>query len=162
MTISERMAAELASEAAMTRRLLERIPDDKLDWKPAGDLQTIGWNARHLVEIVDWAPGILSQNEFDISPPGGQAYERPATTSTKDVLQAFDASVAESISAFQGVPDQVMDESWALKAGGQVLFTMKKEACLRKWVFSHTAHHRGILTVYLRLAGVQFRSVYEE
>ncbi len=62
----------------------------------------------------------------------------------------------------KGVPDSVMDEPWSLKMGGQVLFTMAKGECLRKWVFSHTAHHRGILTVYLRLAGVQFPSVYEE
>jgi uncharacterized damage-inducible protein DinB len=74
----------------------------------------------------------------------------------------FDDHCNKALRALQGVPDSVMDELWSLKMGGQILFTMQKGDCLRKWVFSHTAHHRGILSVYLRMAGVQVRSVYEE
>jgi uncharacterized damage-inducible protein DinB len=162
MLISESMAEELAGEAAMTRKLLARIPDERLKWQPADNLHTISWNASHLVEIVGWVPGILSHSEFDIAPVGEQPYVTPEATSTRRLLETFDASLAVALRALPGVADAVMDEPWSLKMGGQVLFTMKKGACLRKWVFSHSAHHRGILTAYLRFAGVQFPSIYEE
>lgn len=77
-------------------------------------------------------------------------------------LMAKDLAMESAMTRLNGVPDSVMDESWSLKMGGHVLFTMKKGDCLRKWVFSHSAHHRGILSVYLRMAGVPITSVYEE
>jgi len=162
MLISELMATELTSEMAMTRSLLARITEEKLEWQPAGDLHSIAWNASHLVEIVGWAPGILAQSEWDIAPVGGEAYVAPAVTETRQLLEVFDEHGKKAISALQGVPDSVMDEPWSLKMGGQVIFTMNKGDCIRKWVFSHSAHHRGILSVYLRMAGVQFPSIYEE
>jgi uncharacterized damage-inducible protein DinB len=162
MLISELMAKELVTETAMTRSLLSNIPDDKLNWQPPRELHSIGWNASHLVEIVGWVPGILEQIEWDIAPEGQQPYEAPVATQTSQLLEMFDDHCNKALRALQGVPDSVMDELWSLKMGGQILFTMQKGDCLRKWVFSHTAHHRGILSVYLRMAGVQVRSVYEE
>ena len=162
MLISELTASELADETAMTRRLLARIPEDKLAWQPTGELHSIAWNATHLVEIVGWVPGILGQSEFDIAPVGGEAYVVPDVTQTNQLLEMFDNCRTEAIAALKGVPDSVMDETWSLKMGGQILFTMKKGDCLRKWVFSHSAHHRGILATYLRMAGLQFPSIYEE
>ncbi len=162
MLISELMATELASEMELTRRLLARIPDEKLQWQPAKDLHTIGWNATHLVEIIGWVPGILSDSEFDIAPECGEPYVPPEVTHANEHLETFDVHSANALAALQGVPDAVMDEPWSLKMGGQTLFTMKKGDCLRKWVFCHSAHHRGILSVYLRMAGVQFPSIYEE
>lgn len=162
MLISESMILELPSEMAMTRRLLARIPDDKLDWKPADDLHTIAWNANHLVEIIGWVPGIVGQSEWDIAPVGAEPYVPPAITQVSQLLDLFDTNSNLAINALQSVPDSVMKESWSLKMGGQALFTMNKDDCIRKWVFSHSAHHRGILSVYLRMAGLQFPSIYEE
>lgn len=160
--ISEMMADELAGEMAMTRRLLARIPGDKLAWKPADYLHTIGWNAAHLTETIGWIPGILAEGSFDMKPVGGEPYVTPEATDVLKVLEKFDAYQAAALAAFQGVPDSVMGEPWSLKMGGQTLFTMRKGDCIRKWVFSHSAHHRGILSVYLRMAGVVFPSIYEE
>jgi len=162
MLIFELMASELTSELAMTRNLLARIPREKLEWQPPGGLHSIAWNASHLVEIVGWVPGILGQSEWDIAPVGGEAYVTPEVTETSQLLEMIEDSGKKAISALHGVPDSVMDEPWSLKMGGQILFTMKKGDCIRKWVFSHSAHHRGILSVYLRMAGVQFPSIYEE
>lgn len=162
MLISEQMATELSAESAMTRSLLTKIPDDKLTWKAADGCQSIGWNATHLVEILGWVPGILCASEFDIAPIDGEPYVPKVAEHTSELLAGFDEALQGALEALKGVPDSVMDEPWSLKMGGQVLFTMAKGACLRKWVFSHTAHHRGILTAYLRLAGIQFPSVYEE
>ena len=160
--ISEMMADELAGEMAMTRRLLARIPGDKLAWKPADELHTIGWNAAHLTETIGWIPGILAEGSFDMAPVGGEPYVTPEATDVLQVLEKFDAYQAAALAALQGVPDSVMGEPWSLKMGGQTLFTMRKGDCIRKWVFSHSAHHRGILSVYLRMAGVLFPSIYEE
>lgn len=162
MLISELMVHELPGEAQMTRRLLERIPDDKLGWKPAADLHTIGWNASHLVETMSWIPGVVCGSEWDIAPVGCEPFTMVEVKSMSELLKSFDSNVANAIAALRGVTDAVMNEEWSLKMGGQTLFTMKKGDCIRKWVFSHSAHHRGILSAYLRLAGVQFTSIYEE
>jgi uncharacterized damage-inducible protein DinB len=162
MLISELMAPELANEMAMTRKLLARVPADKLGWKPIESLHTIGWNAAHLVEIAGWVPGIVGESELDIAPVGSEPFVTSEPTDTKPLLKTFDENLAKSLALLEGVPDSVMDEPWSLKMGGQILFTMKKGDCLRKWVFTHTAHHRGILSVYLRMAGVQIPSIYEE
>ncbi len=162
MLISELMTTELASEMSMTRSLLARIPDDKLDWRPTGQPHSIAWNASHLVEIVGWVPGIVGQSEWDVAPVGAPPYVAPTVTQASQLLETFDGNRQKAIDVLQGVPDSVMDEPWSLKMGGQTLFTMKKGDRLRKWVFSHSAHHRGILSVYLRMAGLQFPSIYEE
>jgi uncharacterized damage-inducible protein DinB len=161
MTIAELMAPELKAEAALTRGLLEKVPDDKLGWRPMEGLQTIGWNAVHLAEIAGWVPMILGVSELDIAPVGGPPYTPPTASDVKDVLRQFDDNLAKSLAAFRGVPDSVMDEPWTMKMGGQTIFTMKKGDCVRKWIFTHTAHHRGILSAYLRLAGVPHTSIYE-
>ncbi len=161
MLISERMVPEFTREMAVTRTLLARVPDDKVDWSPGSGLQSIGWNASHLAEIAGWVPVIVSQAELDIAPPGGEAMPPPTKKGVAQLLEHFDANAAASLATLRGAPDAVMAESWTMKAGGQVLFTMTKGDCLRKWVFSHTAHHRGILSAYLRMAGVRHDSLYE-
>ena len=163
MLISELMAVDLANEMAMTRNLLAKIPEDRLEWHPnAGNLHTISWNASHLVEIVGWVPGILTKSDWDIAPVGEEPYVAPKIAKTSQLLEMFDDESKKAIHALKGVADSVMEEPWSLKMAGQILFTMKKGDCLRKWVFSHTAHHRGILSVYLRMAGLEFSSIYEE
>jgi uncharacterized damage-inducible protein DinB len=159
--ISELMVPEFTREMAVTRALLAKVPDDKLDWSPGSGLQTIGWNASHLAEIAGWIPVIVQQAELDIAPPGGEAMPPSAKKNVAQLLKHFDANTAASLAALKGVSDAVMAEPWTMKAGGQVLFTMTKGDCLRKWVFSHTAHHRGILSADLRLAGVPHSSIYE-
>jgi uncharacterized damage-inducible protein DinB len=162
MLISELMVAELVPEMAMTRGLLAKIPDDKLNWQPPGELHSIHWNACHLVEIIGWTQGIIERSEWDIAPVGGPAYVPPQVDRVSQLVAMLDDQAQKALAVLRGVPDSVMEQPWSLKAGGQILFTMNKGACLRKWVFSHSAHHRGILSAYLRMAGVRFPSIYEE
>ncbi len=108
------------------------------------------------------APGIVGKSEWDIAPIGEQPYVAPAMTNTSQMLDLFDENTQTAVNSLRGVPDSVMYEPWSLKMGGQTLFTMNKGDCIRKWVFSHSAHHRGILSAYLRMAGLQFPSIYEE
>ncbi len=161
MLISELMASALVAEMGMTRNLLAKVTAETLKWSPPGDLHSIGWNATHLTEIVGWVPGVVTRAEWDITPACGEPLVTPEITRPDELLERFDAHGKRALDALEGVPDSVMDEPWSLKMGGQTLFTMKKGECLRKWVFSHSAHHRGILSVYLRMAGLQFPSIYE-
>ena len=163
MTIAQLMIPELKREAEMTRRLLARVPADKLAFTPGHGLHTVGWNASHLAEIVGWVPMIVNAPGLDLA--AVDAEQSAAAARSNDLaalLKTFDANLVNSLAALEGVSDARMDEPWTMSMGGQELFTMKKGDCLRKWVFTHTAHHRGILSALLRLAGVPHGSIYEE
>lgn len=160
MTIAQLMIPELKAEAAMTRKLLARIPNDKLSFTPGKGVKTIAWNAAHLAEIIGWVDGTINGDGLDLSAYEGMS--RPDPTDIAAVLKTFDEGLAQSLKALEGVSDEKMAEPWSMRNGDVVYFTITKEECLRKWVFTHTAHHRGILSVLLRLAGVEHGSIYEE
>ncbi|HEV7299391.1 MAG TPA: DinB family protein [Tepidisphaeraceae bacterium] len=161
MTIAQLMIPELSREAETTRRLLARIPADKLDFTPGHGLHTIGWNASHLVEIVGWVPGIVNEPGLDLAAVDAEQQAAP-TGDVAAMLARFDSNLAGSLAALEGVSDETMAQSWTMRMGQHEIFTMAKGDCLRKWVFTHTAHHRGILSATLRLAGVSHGSIYEE
>lgn len=160
MTIAQLMIPELKAEAEMTRRLLARIPNDKLAFSPGKGIKTIAWNAAHLAEIVGWVPWTLDGDGLDLAQFEGQKLVDP--TDIAAVLKTFDENLAKSLKSLEGVSDAKMAEPWTMRHGETVYFTIEKGVCLRKWVFTHTAHHRGILSVLLRLAGVEHGSIYEE
>ena len=164
MTIAQHMKAELKSEAELTRGLIAHIPADKLGFSPGHGMHTIGWNASHLVEAVGWVPGILNSPGMDVAAVDAEqaAASLAISTDVAAMLRMFDENLANSLAALEVASDARMDETWTMSMGTQVLFTMKKGACLHKWVFTHTAHHRGILSTMLRLAGVQHSSIYEQ
>jgi len=164
MNIARRMKAELKSEAEMTRRLIARIPADKLRFSPGHGLHTIGWNASHLVSVLEWVPGILNGPGFDLADVDAElaAATLARETDLTALLTSFDENLTMSLAALEVASDAQMAEPWTMSMGAQVIFTMNKGDCLNKWVFVHTAHHRGILSVLLRLAGVEHGSIYEE
>ena len=164
MTIAEQMIPELKSEAVMTRKLLARVPQDKLSFTPGHGVHTIGWNASHLTDIVGWVPMIVNEPGLDLATMDPKEREAGIARS-KDIaaaLKQFDDNLAKSIAALQGVSDATMAQTWTMRAGPQEILTMKKGDCLRKWIFTHTAHHRAVLSTLLRLAGVEHGSIYEE
>ena len=162
-TIAQLMLPELKSEAAMTRSLLAKVPQGQMDFSPGHGLHTIGWNASHLADIVGWVPGTLDEPGMDLAdfdPAEAAAAVKAATP--QSVLNSFDENLAKAVAALESADDAQMAEPWSMKMNGQTLWTMPKADVLRKWVFSHTAHHRGVLSTLLRLAGVEHTSVYEE
>lgn len=160
MTIAEQMTDELKAETAMTRKLLAKIPDDKLAFTPGSGLHTIGWNANHLADIVGWVGGIVHEDGMDLADPA-QQFNPAEATELRPVLEKLDANLAKSIEQLKGVSDEKLAETWTMSMNKQPLFAMKKRDCVRKWVFGHLAHHRGAMSVTLRLAGVSFESIYE-
>ena len=121
MSMIEALIQELTQEADTTRRVLERVPGDQLAWKPHAKSNTIGWNACHLAEIPGWAANILTEPFFDMNPSGSDPYKTPEMKSRKQILDFFDANVAEAKKAIAGMKDSALMETWQFKDNGTVL-----------------------------------------
>ncbi len=161
MTIAKLILPEIDDEMARTRAILAAVPKEQLEWLPAEGLHTIGWNANHLAEIVGWTQPILLEDEFDVAPVGGKPYETPSIDEPAEILAAFDANLKAARNSIESASDELMAQEWSMKMGGQALFTMSKVDCIRKWVLNHSVHHRGILSVYLRMRGVEVTPAYD-
>jgi uncharacterized damage-inducible protein DinB len=157
---AERVLSEFDHEMANTRKVLERVPDEKLDWQPHPKSHTIGWNAAHLAEMPGWIVPTLTQPYMDIAPVGGEPYRTPKLTSRQEILDAFDKNVAAARKAIEAASDDAVRESWSLLRGGQPLFTMPRAGVIRNFVINHVIHHRAILCVYLRLNDVPVPGMY--
>ena len=160
MSYADIILPEFEHETANTRKVLECVPDDKLGWQAHPKSNTIGWNANHLAEIVNWVEGTLSQTEWEIAPADGPKYESPNLTSVAEILALFDRGVADSIAAFKAVKDEAMGEMWSLVEAGKPLFTMPRAAVIRSFVLNHQVHHRAILCTYLRLNDIPVPGMY--
>jgi uncharacterized damage-inducible protein DinB len=155
-SLTDRLLAELESEAAITRRVLERVPEGKGDWKPHEKSMPMGRLAGLVANMPGWIAMMLTQDEFDVAagPP-------PAPIKTnQDLLAAFDANVARSKDALKKTNDAHLETKWRMLARGHVVSEVSRYENLRSGVLNHLAHHRGQLTVYLRLNDVPIPSIY--
>lgn len=160
MAIAEMILPEFDQEMAGTRRALERVPMDEPDWAPHEKSMKLGYLASHLAELPRWTVMTLQQASLDIAPPGGEPYRSPEFETREELLAAFDAHVAAARRALAETPDEAFGESWSLLRGGETMFAMPRLAVLRSFVLNHMIHHRGQLTVYLRLRGVPVPGLY--
>ena len=160
MKISESLLPEFDQEMANTRKVLERVPDGKADWKPHPKSSTFGALTAHIANMPDWAGLTMQSDSFDYAPPGAPPYETPKFGSNKELLAAFDKSVAEARAALAAADDSKMLGHWTLMAGGKTLMTMPRIAVIRTFVMSHTVHHRAQLGVYLRLNDIPLPQLY--
>lgn len=147
---------EFDHEFALTRTSLERVPEDHFDWKPHEKSYTLHELSAHLVQIPFWAPATLNTDLLDMDEP----MERDVPESLEGLLARFDAGVAEARKALEATPSETMDETWRMKAGGEIVMSMPKAAVLRGFVFNHNIHHRAQLGVYLRLLDVPVPAIY--
>lgn len=158
MSIVEMLLPEFDREMGVTRRLLERVPDDQFAWKPHDKSMTLGRLAEHLAELPMWARVSITDSGIDMASGRPEGYQPPATRAA--VLAMFDANVAEARTALAGRTDAELMAPWTLKAQGKEIFTMPKAAVLRSFVINHVIHHRGQMSVYLRLQNVPVPSMY--
>jgi len=156
MAIKDGLLAEFDHEMGTTRKLLERVPDEKLSWKPHDRSMSMGGLATHLANLPHWGGTILNEPFFDLAaaPPN-----LPEKTSRADILKAFDET-AKQTRAWLDKSDPELLAPWALKRGGQEMFSMPRVAAFRSFVLYHTVHHRGQLSVYLRLNNVPVPAIY--
>jgi uncharacterized damage-inducible protein DinB len=160
VAIKDALLGELEHEVGATRRLLERLPEDKFDWKPADKSMTLGRLATHLAELPTWGVHAITMDELDINPPGGEPYQPTQLGSVSEILELFDSNIAKLRETIQSTSDEEFKKPWTLKNAGEEVFTQPKIGVLRGMVMNHTIHHRGQLTVFLRLNGVLLPGTY--
>jgi uncharacterized damage-inducible protein DinB len=160
MKLSEIFLAEFDHEMANTRKTLERVPENKYEWRPHEKSYTMQALASHLANIPSWTPFTLQEDSLDVAPVDGPGFTTPQAASTADLLRMFDENVAAARKAIAETSDARFQESWTLLVGGQPQFTMPKTAVLRGFIMNHNVHHRAQLTVYLRLNDVPVPAIY--
>lgn len=160
MTIGQTMLGEFEQEMENTRKVLERVPDDKWNWKPHEKSGTVGWLAGHIANLPGWAAMTIQTTELDYAPVNGPSYQPPKITNRKELLAEFEKNVADTRAALGSVSDQDITKGWTLLAGGKTIFTMPRVACIRSVVLNHLIHHRAQLTVYFRLLDVAVPGLY--
>ena len=155
MALVDALLPEFDREMAVTRKLLERVPDGQFDWRPHDKSMTLGALAQHVARIPLWGYETLAKTELVLD-----NVERPAATSRADILDAFDRNVTDSRAALVGKTDAELMALWTLKSEGRTIFSMPRAAVWRSFMLSHLVHHRGQLTVYLRMQNVPLPSIY--
>lgn len=152
MPISERILSEFEMEMANTRRLLECVPDAKLDYKPSQKSMRLGRLASHVAELVDMASALLSSEALD--------YQPYVARSRTELLESFDKSVAKVRESLQATNDEQLARDWISRVEGREVFCQPRATLFRSFFLSHLIHHRGQLTVYLRLNNIAIPGVY--
>jgi len=160
MGMSQALLPEWDHEMANTRKTLERVPEDKLGWKPHERSWPMGGLATHLANSPTWADHTLTQSELNITPPGAPPYKQEPAKSRKELLEMFDKNVAKARAAIAESSDEHFLKLWTLLKGGQKILSMPRIAVLRSLVMNHNVHHRAQLGVYLRLNDVSVPAIY--
>ncbi len=157
METIDSLIREFDHEAQTTRKHLERLTEDKLEWRPHEKSFTSAALASHIAEIVGWTVAIFNEAEFDFDPATYRPY---IGTSVADLLKTFDDNVAKGKQALAGATDDTLKEPWSLKIMGRVQFEKPRAAVFRDFTLSHMIHHRGQFSVYLRLLNVPVPGSY--
>ena len=160
MGLSKSLLPEFDHEMANTRKTLERVPDDKSDWKPHEKSMAMGGLATHLSNIPTWAVYAIGQDSLDLVPEGKPLPPAELAKSQAELLATFDMNVAKARAAIAGASDAELFKPWSLMTNGNTIMTMPKIVVLRGFVMSHMIHHRAQLGVYLRLNDIPVPAIY--
>jgi uncharacterized damage-inducible protein DinB len=160
MSIAQSLLPEFDQEMANTRKMLERIPEDKLEWKPDPKSMSLGRLAGHVAEMPGWGLMAIKEDSLDVAPVGQPRPEALTAKSRQQVLAEFDKNIAAARAAIAGATDEYLMKPWTLKAAGNVVFTLPRIGVIRSMVMNHVIHHRAQLTVYFRLTGVPVPGLY--
>jgi uncharacterized damage-inducible protein DinB len=155
MKMTDLFLAELEREAAATRRVVERVPDGRYDWKPHEKSMKFGYLAELCARLPSWPVFMIKQDELELT-----TYKQEPLRTSSDLVQALDRGVAESREALANTTDEHLMKSWRMLVGGKIVSEQPRYIALRDGVFNHLAHHRGQQTVYLRLNDVPVPSIY--
>ena len=159
MMMTEWFLAGLESEAAKSRRVLEQIPAGKREWKPHDRSMAMGYLSDLVANIPSWVGFAITLDELDIAPKDGPKYKPAPLNTSAEFVAALDKAVAQAREALRKTTDAHLATPWRLLAGGNLAFEQPRHQVIRD-TFLHSAHHRGQMTVYLRLLGAKVPSVY--
>lgn len=158
MAINDAFIAELKHESAMTKKMLERVPLDKKDWKPHEKSMSLGRLATHVAENTHWASTIIHIDDFDFLKDYN--FKPVNASTTEELLNIFQTNLDKAIADLSTMSDSDFDKNWTVRRGEQVMFSTPKKIAIRGWAFNHNFHHRGQLSVYLRLLDVPVPGMY--
>ena len=157
MSSIQEVIQELKQEAKSTAQLLEIVPDEKLTWKPTPKSMTLGQLAMHVATIPGNVSGLVSQDGFDAKTAN---FTPPQPESSKEILAAFEASIPKATEVLSSWDEARATSNWTLRKGDQEVFTLPRIGVVRTIMLNHWYHHRGQLTVYLRLLGLSLPVTY--
>ena len=158
MKLTELLSAELEREAALSRRVLERVPEGRNDWKPHPKSMRLGYLAVLVASMPGWIDLMINQEELNFDSPGRNRPEE--VSSNAALLGVLDGNLTKARAALSRTNDEHLMTPWRIRAGGRVVQEQARHLFLRDAVFSHMAHHRGQLTVYLRLNDAAVPAIY--
>ncbi len=151
---------EFDHEAAVTRTVLERVPEAQAAWQPHPKSMTLGQLAMHIASIPAWGVLTLREPSFDLAPPGEPPFVPPVWQSLAQTLAVFDEKIGKARAALVAVSDLELAQPWTLLKGGEKIFTAPRGSVLRSFVLNHSVHHRAQLGVYLRMLDVPVPAMY--
>ena len=157
MTMIQTFLKELQQEAVTTRKMLERVPIDKADWKPHVKSMSIGRLATHVAEIPHWVSNILLLDEYDFMK---HPYNPYIAKSSEELLEIHQTNIDNAVAELGKVDDEYLSKKWIVRRGDFVVADMKKKIALRSWGCNHLYHHRGQLSVFLRLLDIPVPGMY--
>lgn len=157
MILNQTLFEELQQEANLTRKILERIPADKLSWKPHDKSMSLGRLATHLTETIQWVTNIESADNYDFL---ANPFKGHVVADTNELMVLFDERLKEALSSLSKITDEGLEQPWSVHRGEHVLATTIRRKAIRSWALSHHIHHRGQLSVYLRLLDIPVPGMY--
>jgi hypothetical protein len=157
--LTELFTAELDSEAELSKKALERAPDGQYDWKPHETSMTFGYLAELVATMPSWVAMAIRQDELDLNPPGGSPPPRAGLRSSRELIEGLTKAAADARAALKETSDEHLMTPWKLLFGGKVVMEKPRHVVIRD-TFNHLAHHRGQMTVYLRLLGAPVPALY--
>ena len=160
MRLLDALLVEFDHETGVTRQLLQLVTEDRAGFRPHPKSYSLGELCLHLGRVLGWTSLIVRHAEFDLHPADAAPAERPGFESMATARAEFERQAREARAALASASDAELLETWSLKDGGKLLFTLPRAAVLRSWVFNHGIHHRGQLTVYLRLCEIPLPPIY--
>lgn len=159
MKLTEFLLAELEREVARSRKALEQVPEGKYDWKPHDKSMGFGYLSDLVATMPGWVAMMVTTPELDIAPADGSSFKQEPNTTNAALLNALEQSAAGARSALQGTTDEHLTTPWQLKARGEVVAEAPRHEMIQDAI-NHWAHHRGQMTVYLRLLGAKVPALY--
>jgi uncharacterized damage-inducible protein DinB len=155
--IATSLINEMKNEIDSTRKCLERLPAESFSWKPHEKSMELGRLASHIAEMFGWTKPTIQNSELDFATMDYKPFE-PKTTA--ELVEFLEKQATEALETLADTPDEAFMETWSLRNGEQVYFTLPKVAVMRSFVLNHIYHHRGQLTVYMRLLDVPVPGIY--